>query len=165
MAYLRKYSESSRPDNRFAVQRTRTVPWIPPAILSFQFSRPPTVTSTLHSKLVSSSPLKQSSSALHSPLCPFLSLSLGTASGVNHAPCTTRSFCFPGSAQRISSSNRSLRSLRPSVKFSESPQECIRFGIWEHAPLAIPCPSKRAQKGHFTYEFQSAYSRWFHWTR
>ena len=41
-------------------------------------------------------------------------------------------------------STLSLRSLRPSVKFSGSPQECIRFGIWEHAPLAIPCPSKRA---------------------
>jgi len=62
-------------------------------------------------------------------------------------------------------STLSLRSLRPSVKFSGSPQECIRFGIWEHAPLAIPCPSKRAQKGHFTYELQSAYSRWFYWTR
>ena len=89
--------QSPRPI-RFVVHRTRKVPWSPPAILSFQFAAPPTVTSTLHSKLVSASPPKQSSSALHSPLCPFLSpfrLALLRASTMRPAPLAPSAFPAP----------------------------------------------------------------------
>ncbi len=156
--------QSPRP-TRFAVQRTGTVPWSPPPNFVFPILWPPTVTSTPSFEIglfITAQTVEfRFAFSVMSVSFPFA----WHCFGLNHAPCTTRSFCFPGPAQRISFSNRSLRSLRPSVKFSGSPQECIRFGIWEHAPLAIPCPSKRAQKGHFNYEFQSAYPRWFYWSR